>query len=292
MPMMSFPSATQTATPDPQQDFRPMAIADVSGIALADLISLKGRGAVVTGGAQGLGKAMARRLAEAGASVLIGDLRIEQAQAAAAELADRYGGKVIASHLDVTDTASVEAAADLAMAELGGVDIWVNNAGLYPNIGLLEMTDETWDQVMAVNLRGVFASCRAAARRMIEAGRGGVLVNVVSTAGFSGVAPGVSAYVASKHGVRGLVRQLAIELAPHNIRVLGVAPTFCETEGNMAALAELPDRVRSEISATLTSRLGRVGVPDDIARVVLFAASDMAGFMTGSTLLADAGEVA
>lgn len=269
-----------------------MAIADVSGIALADLISLKGRGAVVTGGAQGLGKAMARRLAEAGASVLIGDLRIEQAQAAAAELADRYGGKVIASHLDVTDTASVEAAADLAMAELGGVDIWVNNAGLYPNIGLLEMTDETWDQVMAVNLRGVFASCRAAARRMIEAGRGGVLVNVVSTAGFSGVAPGVSAYVASKHGVRGLVRQLAIELAPHNIRVLGVAPTFCETEGNMAALAELPDRVRSEISATLTSRLGRVGVPDDIARVVLFAASDMAGFMTGSTLLADAGEVA
>jgi NAD(P)-dependent dehydrogenase (short-subunit alcohol dehydrogenase family) len=154
------------------------------------------------------------------------------------------------------------------------------------------MTDETWDQVMAVNLRGVFASCRAAARRLIAAERGGVLINVVSTAGFSGVAPGVSAYVASKHGVRGLVRQLAIELAPHDIRVLGVAPTFCETEGNMAALAELPERVRSEISATLSSRLGRVGVPDDIARVVLFAASDLAAFMTGSTLLADAGEVA
>jgi NAD(P)-dependent dehydrogenase (short-subunit alcohol dehydrogenase family) len=102
----------------------------------------------------------------------------------------------------------------------------------------------------------------------------------------------MAAYVASKHGVRGLTRQLAIELAPHGIRVLGVAPTFCETEGNMAALAELPERVRHEISATLTSRLGRVGVPDDIARVVLFAASDMATFMTGSTLLADAGEVA
>lgn len=127
---------------------------------------------------------------------------------------------------------------------------------------------------------------------MIEVGKGGVLINVVSTAGFSGVAPGVSAYVASKHGVRGLVRQLAIELAPHDIRVLGVAPTFCETEGNMAALAALPERVRDEISATLTSKLGRVGVPDDIARVVLFAASDMAAFMTGSTLLADAGEVA
>ncbi|GGC16320.1 3-oxoacyl-ACP reductase [Novosphingobium endophyticum] len=269
-----------------------MAIADVTQVALSDLISLKGRSAVVTGGAQGLGKAMARRLAEAGASVLIGDLKAEQAQAAAAELSAAYGGKVVAAALDVTDSASIAAAADLAARELGGLDIWVNNAGLYPNVPLIEMTDDAWDRVMAVNLRGVFASCREAARRMIEAGKGGVLINVVSTAGFSGVAPGVSAYVASKHGVRGLVRQLAIELAPHDIRVLGVAPTFCETEGNTAALAQLPDRVRQEIAATLTSRLGRVGVPDDIARVVLFAASDMALFMTGSTLLADAGEVA
>ena len=269
-----------------------MAIADVSGRTLASLISLQGRCAVVTGGAQGLGKAMARRLAEAGAAVLIGDLKIDLAEAAAAELSERYAGKVIAARLDVTDSASIAAAAELAARELGGVDIWVNNAGLYPNVGLLDMTDEGWDQVMAVNLRGVFASCREAARRMIAGGKGGVLINVVSTAGFSGVAPGVSAYVASKHGVRGLVRQLAIELAPHDIRVLGVAPTFCETEGNMAALAALPERVRSEISATLTSKLGRVGVPDDIARVALFAASDMAAFMTGSTLLADAGEVA
>lgn len=269
-----------------------MAIADMSDKPLTSLISLAGRSAVVTGGAQGLGKAMARRLAEAGASVLIGDLKTELAEAAAAELGDRYAGHVIATRLDVTDSASVGAAAALAVREFGGVDIWVNNAGLYPNIPLLEMTDETWNQVMAVNLRGVFASCREAARRMVEAGKGGVLINVVSTAGFGGVAPGVSAYVASKHGVRGLVRQLAIELAPHDIRVLGVAPTFCETEGNTAALAALPERVRSEISATLTSRLGRVGVPDDIARVVLFAASDMAAFMTGSTLLADAGEVA
>src|SRR5207249_2386201 len=114
--------------------------------------------------------------------------------------------------------------------------------------------------------------------------------NIVSTAGFKGVAPGVSAYVASKHAVRGLTRQMALELAPHCIRVLGVAPTFCATEGNMAALEQLPERVRSEISATLTSRLGRVGMPDDIARAVLFCASDMAIFMTGSTLLVDAGE--
>jgi NAD(P)-dependent dehydrogenase (short-subunit alcohol dehydrogenase family) len=268
-----------------------VAIADVTNRSVAELVSLKGRCAVVTGGAQGLGKAMARRLAEAGASVLIGDLKVEEAGSAAQELREQYGVNVIATQLDVTDTASVIAAAELAVAELGSIDIWVNNAGLYPNISLFDMTDEVWDRVMAVNMRGVFASCREAARRMVKAGRGGVIINVVSTAGFRGVAPGVSAYVASKHGVRGLTRQLALELAPHDIRVLGVAPTFCETEGNAAALAKLPERVRSEISATLTSRLGRVGVPDDIGRVVLFCASDMSIFMTGSTLLVDAGEV-
>ncbi len=269
-----------------------MAIADVSDKSIAQLISLTGRVAVVTGGAQGLGKAMANRLAEAGAAVLIADLKLEQAQVAAEELSARHGTKVLATRLDVTDSESISAAAALACRELGAVDIWVNNAGLYPNVLLPEMTDKIWDDTMAVNLRGVFASCREAARRMIEAGTGGVLINVVSTAGFKGVAPGMAAYVASKHGVRGLNKQLAIELAPHDIRVLGVAPTFCTTEGNMEALSALPERVRSEIAATLTSKLGRVGVPDDIARAVLFCASDLSVFMTGSTLLVDAGETA
>jgi len=268
-----------------------MAIADVSTRSVAELVSLAGRAAVVTGGAQGLGRAIARRLAEAGASVLIGDLNGDLARAAAAELSQAFGGTVLAAAMDVSDPASVAAAAALAAEELGGLDIWVNNAGVYPNIPLLEMTEQVWDQVMAVNLKGVFLGAQEAARRMIAAGRGGVIVNVVSTAGFRGVAPGVSAYVASKHGVRGATRQMAIELAPHGIRVLGVAPTFCETEGNTAALAALAERdVGAEIPATLTSRLGRVGVPDDIGRVVLFCASDMSIFMTGSTLLADAGE--
>jgi NAD(P)-dependent dehydrogenase (short-subunit alcohol dehydrogenase family) len=123
-------------------------------------------------------------------------------------------------------------------------------------------------------------------------GRGGVIVNVVSTAGFKGVAPGLAAYVSSKHAVRGLTKQLALELAPQGIRVLGVAPTYCITEGNQMAAAQNPERTSTpaDIPAMLTSRLGRVGVPDDIARVVLFCASDMSIFMTGSTLLADAGE--
>ncbi len=267
-----------------------MAIADVTGKTIAELISLGGRVAVVTGGAQGLGRAMVDRLAEAGASVLILDLQADRAEAAAREVGAATGSRVIAAAVDVADEASVAAAADRAAAELGGIDIWVNNAGLYPNVPFLDVDVDDWDKVMAVNLRGVFIGSREGARRMIAGGKGGVIVNVVSTAGFKGVAPGVTSYVTSKHGVRGMIKQMALELAPHDIRVLGVAPTFCTTEGNMAALEQLPERVRQEISATLSSRLGRVGVPDDIARAVLFCASDMAMFMTGSTLLVDAGE--
>ncbi len=154
------------------------------------------------------------------------------------------------------------------------------------------MTDETWNAVLGVNAGGTFIGSREAAKHMVEAGKGGVIVNVVSTAGFKGVAPGLAAYVSSKHAVRGLTKQMALELAPQGIRVLGVAPTFCVTEGNMKAAAENPNRgqLESDIPAVLSSKLGRVGVPDDIARVVLFCASDMAMFMTGSTLLADAGE--
>src|SRR5579883_2370861 len=140
-----------------------MTVADLSEVCLTTLISLAGRVAVVTGAAQGLGKAIARRLAEAGASVIIGDLKLDLAEAVAAELSHRYGGRVIATHMDVSDSASIAAAADLAVAALGGLDIWVSNAGLYPNIRLLEMTDQTWDQVMDVNLRGVFAGAREAA---------------------------------------------------------------------------------------------------------------------------------
>lgn len=268
-----------------------MAVADVSGRSIADLVSLRGRTAVVTGGARGLGKGIAARLAEAGASVLIGDVRLDEATATADDLSRRFGARVIATTLDVRQGSSVAAAADLAIQQLGGLDVWVNNAGVFPSTPIVEMTDAAWDQVMAVNLRGVFLGGREAARRMIAAAQGGVIVNVVSTAGFKGVAPGLSAYVASKHGVRGATRQMALELAPNGIRVLGVAPTFCVTEGNQEAMAANPNKsVGDDIPAVLNSRLGRVGVPDDIARVVLFCASDMSTFMTGSTLLADAGE--
>ncbi|MEU4560179.1 SDR family oxidoreductase [Actinoplanes sp. NPDC023936] len=259
------------------------------------MISLRGRRAVVTGGGRGLGKAIAARLAEAGADLVIGDIDAELAAAAAADLAGRYGVRVAGVHMDVTDSASVAAVADRAVADLGGLEIWVNNAGVFPSVPLLEMSDQTWDDVFSVNARGVFAGAREAARRMAPAG-GGVIVNIISTAGFRASAPGLAAYVGSKHAARGVTREMAVELAPLGIRVLGVAPSFVPTEGNMAAAAAMMAEVGADgpppTPLMLNSPIGRVGVPDDIARVVLFCASDLSTFMTGSTLLADGGDTA
>lgn len=270
------------------------SIADVSDRSILELVSLTGRTAVVTGAGRGLGKAIAARLSEAGANVVIGDIEGngDLARSVADDITQRYGGRTIGAFMNVAETNSVKALADLAVETFGSLDIWVNNAGIFPSVRVPEMTDELWDQVLDVNGRGVFVGSREAATRMMAAGRGGVIVNIVSTAGFKGVAPGLAAYVSSKHAVRGLTKQMALELAPHAIRVLGVAPTYCVTEGNQIAASQNPERSNTaqDIPAMLTSRLGRVGVPDDIARAVLFCASDMSIFMTGSTLLADAGE--
>lgn len=267
------------------------AFADVSATRVADLLSLTGRQAVVTGGGQGLGKAIAFRLAEAGANVLIGDINAEQARAAAGEIAERFSVRALGVAMDVTDSESVRAGASDASEEFGGIDIWVNNAGIFPSVPVLQTPDTTWEQVFAVNTRGVFNGSREAARHMSGGNNGGVIINIVSTAGFAGTAPGLSAYVGSKHAVRGMTKQMALEFAPLGIRVLGVAPTFVPTEGNMAAAASQPAAKSGKAMAVMTNSLiGRIGTPDDIARVVLFCASDLSTIMTGTTLLADAGQ--
>lgn len=268
-------------------------IPDVSTQTISDLVSLKGRNAVVTGGGQGLGKAIALRLAEAGANVLIGDIEEGRAIEAAADLDASQPGQVLGIRMDVADSSSIVAAVNFAKERFGGIDIWVNNAGIFPHIPLLEMDDKQWDNVNNINARGTLIGSREAARTMVEAGKGGVIINIASMAGVRGIAPGLSAYVGSKHTVVGLTRQNALELAPHGIRVLGVAPTFVVTEGNLAMIKQSQpglEEAAVDIPSMRTSMLGRVGVPDDIARVVLFAASDLSLFMTGSVLRADAGQ--
>ncbi|GAA1639950.1 SDR family NAD(P)-dependent oxidoreductase [Actinoplanes couchii] len=272
-----------------------MSTSEVSRKSLSELISLSGRRAVVTGGARGLGAAIASRLAEAGADLLIGDIEEGLAVRTAEDLSRRYGVSALGAALDVTDSGSVSALADRAVSELGGLEIWVNNAGIFPAMPVLEMTDELWDRVQAVNARGTFVGAREAARRMTG---GGAIVNIISTAGFRASAPGLAAYVSSKHAARGLTRELALELAPAGIRVLGVAPSHVPTEGNILAAQEAMAALAAqgvELPPTplmVNGPIGRPGVPDDIARVVLFCASDLANFMTGSTLIADGGSIA
>ena len=271
-----------------------MAAPDVSSRPLADLISLAGRHALVTGGGKGIGAAIARRLAEAGAAVMVADIDKAAAEQVAGEIgaaAGPGGGRAIGVELDVTDSAAVEAVVGRAVAELGGLDILVNNAGIFPIFPVLAMPDEEWDRVLRTNLYGAFYCAREAGRQM--AGKGGVIVNVASIQAFRAGAPGLAPYTSSKGALVSFTQALAVELGPMGVRVLAVAPTVVDTPGLQANMpifeAAGVANVIEEVSAKLP--LGRTAVPDDVARVVLFCASDLAALMTGDTLLVDAGHI-
>jgi NAD(P)-dependent dehydrogenase (short-subunit alcohol dehydrogenase family) len=263
-----------------------MAVRDVSNARMIDLISLSGRRAVVTGGARGIGRATAARLAEAGARLVIADLDAGAAAAACADL----GAEAYAVEVEMAESASVAALATKAVELLGGIDIWVNNAGIYPSSPALDLDHAEWDRVIAVNVRGYFVGSQEAARRMID---GGVIVNVAST-GCVKAAPGVVHYITSKHAVVGITKALSVELGPLGIRVLAVAPSMTKTEGREEFLARYTSPDMRDLLAQMEERvpLGRIGVPDDVARVVFFAASDLSLLMTGSVLFVDSGESA
>ena len=262
------------------------------GQSLADLISFMGRTVVVTGAARGVGAAIVRRFHEAGASVVIADLD----GPAATELAAELGDRVVAAQVDVTDATSVDALVDFAATEFGGLHVWVNNAGIYPRAAPLDMTLEQWQQVMDVNLTGCFLGAQRSARRMVQNGSGGsdsggVIVNVASASAFRAPSADLSHYVASKAGVVGLTRSLGVELGPSGVRVLAVAPILVSTGTALDGLRATG--VKDPLAAAAARiPLRRVPVPDDIARVVLFAASGLASMMTGSTLLVDGGQLA
>ncbi len=266
-----------------------MAVRDFTSTPCGELLSLPGRSAVVTGGGRGIGAAICRRLAEAGARVVVGDIDGASAEAAAEQLRCDFGEGHRAWRLDITDTTSLAAAAEEAVTAFGRLDVWINNAGIYPTTGpAIDVADDFIDRMLTVNVRGTFAAAREAARHMTS---GGVIVNVASTTGFHGT-PGISAYSTSKHAVVGLTKNLALELAPRDIRVVGVAPTVIDTPGVREQLKPLSE-AGVDIAAVMASNpLGRSGVPDDVARVVLFAVSDMAAFVTGCTIPVDAGALA
>ena len=263
-----------------------MAVVDMSDRTIDELISLGGRNAVITGGGRGIGYAIARRLSEAGAHVIVADIDRERASEAVRNLAT---DRAIAAHVDVSDQRSVVSLADLAVAETGGIDIWVNNAGIYPDDALFDIDEDQWDRVLDVNLRGTYFGAREAATRMIARRTGGVIINISTAPAY--VREGAPHYVASKLGVVALTRRMGAELGTHGIRVLALAPTVILTPGMEESAAQggwKLDLLGEQMSRELP--LGRAGVPDDVARVALFCASDLAGFMTGCEVRVDGGD--
>jgi NAD(P)-dependent dehydrogenase (short-subunit alcohol dehydrogenase family) len=267
-----------------------MAALDITDRSLAELMSLRGRRALVTGGGRGIGFACARRLAEAGADVMIGDLDRGSAESAAAELAG-LGGNVVGSYLDVKDEGSIDDVVQQTVATLDGIDILVNNAGIYPVTPFLEQDDLEWREILSVNLDGVARCTKAAAKHMVGSERGGVVVNLASVEAHKASGPAVAAYVASKHAVLGLTKATALELGRNGIRVVAVSPTMVLTPGTEEQLPRFEKAGLGNVIEAFSTMapLGRAGLPDDVARVVLFCASDLASFVTGSDILVDGG---
>ncbi|MBL1077747.1 3-oxoacyl-ACP reductase FabG [Nocardia sp. 2] len=242
--------------------------------------------AFVTGAARGIGFATAARLAADGFTVAIADLDEAACKnAVATVVAD--GGKAIAVGCNVTDEAQVDAAIDGVVAELGSLDVLVNNAGVLRDNLLFKMSADDWDIVMSVHLKGAFLCTRAAQRHMVKQ-RSGKIVNTSSVSALG--SRGQANYSAAKMGIQGLTRTLAMELGPFGINVNAVAPGFIVTEMTDATAARVgvsPEEFR-ENAAKITP-LRRVGEPADIANVVSFLVSDDASFVTGQTIYVDGG---
>ena len=246
-------------------------------------MQLAGKTALVTGAQQGIGQAIALECAAAGADVALNWLDDEDAAREVAGAIVAHGRRAVTIQADMAKLDEVREMVAVVVSELGGIDILVNNAGVFPRVDFLAMSEADWDFVHDVNLKGAAFCAQAAAQAMIAAGRAGNIVNITSGAAFRGSQRGVH-YVASKGGIVSMTRQMALELAPHRIRVNAIAPGLTDTAQPRYGSTE------EEIAAMAAANpLGRIAEPEDIARAAVFLASDQAGFVTGHTLHVNGG---
>ena len=243
------------------------------------MINLEGKIAIVTGAAQGIGRSIAMEMAKVNAHIIVSDIA-EKTEDVVSDI-EKIGGTAQAIKCDVSNKQQVNELVDLVIKEHGKIDILVNNAGIYPQKPFLEVEDEVWKKTMDINMNGVFYFCKAVAPHMKEAG-GGKIVNIGSIAGARVGFPALTHYSASKGGVYGFTRALALDLAPYNIQVNAIAPGAIETPGASGS----EEQMEQTKMATPAKRLGK---PEEIGYATIFLGSNKANFITGELLVVDGG---
>ena len=243
---------------------------------------LKDKVALITGAARGIGRSIALLFAKEGADIVVADVNLEEAEKTAKDI-EVLGRKALALAVDVTDYVSVEEAVNKILDKFTKVDILVNNAGITKDNLLLRMSQQEWDAVLNVNLKGTFNCIKAVSRPMVKQ-RSGKIISIASIIGLMGN-PGQANYAASKAGIIALTKTVAKELASRNITANAVAPGFIQTEMTAGLSQEVKEKMKAAIP------LSKLGTPEDVAQLCLFLASDDSNYITGQTIVVDGGMV-
>ena len=255
--------------------------------------SLNGKRALVTGGSMGIGMGIVKRYVEAGSKVMIADKATEKALEYVKTLPADLKNNVAVFGVDLLTEGASEKMINETVHKFGGIDILVNNAGIYPSIPMLEMTEDLFDKVYKLNLRALAFACKAAARQMISQKNGGKIVNIGSIDSVHPSAIGLAAYDASKGGVLMFTKNFALEVAKHKINVNAIAPGGIMTEGTSIPMTDSKDETMKKMMENFLNQipLGRMGLPDDIAKVAVFLASSASDYMTGTLTVVDGGRL-